>query len=171
MKKTLFLLCGLGLVLAAAPAFRPRAAAAEGPPQKGVPEFYANEVVDQVNVLDAGNALGEPDGRYAEIRPGGEMTVRMPEPIRYSDGSDDGRIVTKGGARYGLAGLFKMTEEGESAWQPLAPGGTAGGFKLGTSMFPVTQSTEALRIVNDDTRSVFVDAVFGFRREGPKAGI
>ncbi len=167
MKRILLLACGLGLLLAAAPAPLLTGTTELRRPQGSPQEFYAKEVVDRLEVLDPENALGEPDGRYAEIRPGGEMTVRMPEPVRYSDGADDGRIVTKGDARYGLAGLFRMSEEGEPAWQPLVPGGTAGGFKLGSSMFPVTQSTETIRIVNDDTRSVFVDAVVGFRRDNP----
>jgi hypothetical protein len=164
--RKIIVLCGLGLILAAfTPAARPVATGDERSTGSGQ-EFYADEVVDQDLVVDAGNALGEPDGRYAEIKPGGELIVRMPEPIRYSDAADDGRVITKGGARYGLAGLFRMSEEGEPAWQPLAPGGTPGGFKLGTSMFPVAQSTETIRIVNDDTRSVLVDAVSGFRSGG-----
>ncbi len=153
--RKIIVLCGLGLILAlVTPAAGP-AATGEERPLGSVPEFYADKVVDQDLVVDGGNALGEPDGRYAEIMPGGELVVSMPEPIRYSDAADDGRVITKGGARYGLAGLFPMTEEGELAWQPLIPGGTPGGFKLGTSMFPVVQSTETIRIVNDDTRSVF----------------
>ncbi len=167
MKRILLLACGLGLLLAAAPAPRLPATTGFWRPQGSPQEFYAKEVVDRIEVIDPENALGEPDGHYAEIRPGGEMTMRMPEPIRYSDGSDDGRIVAKGDARYGLAGLFKMSDAGDPAWQPMAPGGTAGGFKLGYSMFPVLQTTETIRIVNDDTRSVFVDAVVGFRRDGP----
>ena len=58
-----------------------------------------------------------------------------------------------------------MTEEGEPAWQPLNPGGTPGGFKLGSVMFPVTQSTDTIKIVNDDSRPVFVDAVIGYRKD------
>jgi hypothetical protein len=33
-------------------------------------------------------------------------------------------------------------------------------------MFSVAQSTDTLRIVNDDTRSVFVDAVIGYGKDG-----
>jgi hypothetical protein len=135
-------------------------------PQERRPAFYAREVIDHINVVSPDDALGEADGAFAEIKPGGEMTVRMEQTIRYSDASDEGLVITKGDGRYGLAGLFRMTEEGESAWQPLAPGRTPGGFKFGPSMFPVAQSTATLRIVNDDTRSVYVDAVVGYGEEG-----
>ena len=124
--------------------------------------FYGKQVVDHISVVDPGNALGEPDGRFAEIRPGGEMTVLMADRIYYSDASDDGAVVAKGDGRYGLAGLFRMDEEGQSAWQPLPTGRTPGGFKVGTSMFNVVQSTDTLKIANDDARSVFVDAVVGY---------
>ncbi|MCX6574024.1 MAG: hypothetical protein NTX99_08530 [Candidatus Aminicenantes bacterium] len=124
--------------------------------------FYGKQVVDHISVVDPGNALGEPDGRFAEIRPGGEMTVLMADRIYYSDASDDGAVVARGDGRYGLAGLFRMDEDGQSAWQPLPQGRTPGGFKLGTSMFNVVQSTDTLKIANDDTRSVFVDAVSGY---------
>jgi len=136
--------------------------AGSGSPQDRRPEFYAKQVLDQINVVAAENALGEPDGDFAEIRPGGEMTVLMDSRIHYSDASDEGLVVTKGDGKYGLAGLFRMNEEGESAWQPLPPGGTPGGFKFGPSMFPVAQSTDTIKIVNDDSRPIYVDAVIGY---------
>jgi hypothetical protein len=149
---------GLGLVAAAglclAAAF-----------QDDRPRFHARQVSDHVSVVDPQNALGEPDGRLAEIRPGGELTVVMAERIYYSDASDDGAVVVKGGGSYGVAGLFRMTEEGDPAWQPLAPGRTPGGFKFGTSMFSVVQSTDTIKIANDDNRSVFVDAVVGYGKD------
>lgn len=139
-----------------------------GAVQDDRPRFYAVKVSDDVGVVDPRNALGEPDGRWAEIRPGGELTVVMAERIYYSDASDDGAVVVKGDGRYGVAGLFRMTEEGEPAWQPLVQGRTPGGFKFGTSMFSVVQSTETIKIANDDTRSVFVDAVVGYgKKDGP----
>jgi len=137
-----------------------------GAVQDDRPRFHAVKVSDHASVVDPQNALGEPDGRYAEIRPGGEMTVVMAERIYYSDASDDGAVVAKGDGRYGVAGLFRMTEEGEPAWQPLAPGRTPGGFKFGTSMFNVVQSTDTIKIANDDTRSVYVDAVVGYGKSG-----
>lgn len=136
-----------------------------GPAQQARPAFYGKDILDDIDVVAPEEALGEADGRFAEIRPGGEMTVLMDDRIYYSDASDDGRVVTKGEGQYGLAGLFRMTEEGEPAWQPLIPGGTPGGFKLGSVMFPVAQSTDTIKIVNDDSRSVFVDAVLGYRSE------
>jgi hypothetical protein len=163
--KTLSSIVALGLLCAAGLSALKPAPLANGGSQEGRPAFYGEKVVDHINVVSPEYALDEPDGRYAEIRPGGEMTVRMASRIYYSDASDDGTVVTKGDGKYGLAGLFRMNEEGESAWQPLPPGRTPGGFKFGPSMFPVAQSTDTLRIVNDDTRPVFVDAVIGYGKK------
>jgi hypothetical protein len=133
-----------------------------GSVQDDRPRLFAIKISDHISVVDPQNALGEPDGRWAEIRPGGELTVVLAERIYSSDASDDGAIVLKGEGRYGVAGLFRMNEEGESAWQPLMPGGTAGGFKFGPSQFIVTPSTDTIKVANDDTRSIFVDAVVGY---------
>jgi hypothetical protein len=160
-----FLAGGLGLFCAAGVFALKTAWPGDGHPQQSRPAFYAKEVLDHINVVAPENALGEADGRIAEIRPGGEMTVLMESRVYYSDSADDGTVITKGEGRYGLAGLFRMSEEGDSAWQPLYPGGTPGGFKLGPIMFPVAQSIDTVRIVNDDTRSVQVDAVMGFRKD------
>jgi len=166
MKRTAFL-SAVGLCLACAAGVLALSSGPQGSErsQERRPEFYAEQVLDQINVADPGNVLGEPDGGCAEIKPGGRMTVLMDSRIFYSDASDDGAVVLKGDGKYGLAGLFRMTEEGESAWLPLLPGGTPGGFKFGPSMFPVAQSTDTIRIVNDDTRSVYVDAVIGYGKD------
>lgn len=155
----------LVLVVAAGLLLLEPAAPAAQEPRKDQAEFYARQVLDKVEVVSPESALGEPDGRFAEIRPGGELTVRMESRIYYSDSADDGSVVTKGGASYGLAGLFRMSEEGEEAWQALHPGRGPGGFKFGPMMFPVTQSTDTIRIVNDDTKPVYVDAVVGYRKD------
>jgi len=163
MKKSVVLVtAGLCLFGAAGLLASRSKAPAGGASQDDRARFYGRQVVDHISVVDPANALGEPDGRFAEIRPGGEMTVLMADRIYYSDASDDGAVVAKGDGRYGLAGLFRMNEEGQSAWQPLPSGRTPGGFKLGTSMFNVVQSTDTLKIANDDTRSVFVDAISGY---------
>lgn len=143
-------------------------AAYPGGRQEHRPGFYAQKVLDHINVVAAGNALGAPDGRVAEIRPGGEMTVHMEQPIYYLEGQDDGAVVIKGDGQYGLAGLIKMSEEENFAWQPLVPGRSPGGFKLSTDPFVAPQTTDTIRIVNDGTRPVFVDAVIGFKREQPE---
>jgi hypothetical protein len=131
---------------------------------EGQEEFYADKILDHINVVSPENALGKPDGRFAEIRPGGEMTLRMEQQIFYMEGSDDGAVVTKGSGQYGIAGLMQMSEEREFAWQPLVPGRSPGGFKLSTDWFAAPQATDTIRIVNDDNRSVLVDAVVGFKR-------
>ena len=163
--KPLLLAVGLCLLFTAGLSTAKTASPGDERSQEPRPKFYAKEVLDHVSVVDPENVLGEADGRCTEIRPGGEMTVLMESRIYYSDSSDEGTVVTKGEGRYGLAGLFTMNEEGEPAWQPLSPGGTPGGFKLGPIMFAVAQSIDTIRIVNDDTRSVLVDAVIGFRRD------
>lgn len=136
--------------------------------QQYLPGFYAEKIIDHINVVAPENALGAPDGRIAEIRPGGEMTVHMEHPIYYLEGQDDGAVVIKGDGQYGLAGLIKMSEKENFAWQPLVPGRSPGGFKLSTDPFVAHQTTDTIRIVNDDTRPVFVDAVIGFKREQPE---
>lgn len=168
--KTLIRTAGPALAAAAMIALFGPAAPSAPRPQGKTDEFYARDVVDKVEVVSPDHALGEPDGLFAEIRPGGELTLRMESRIYYSESSDDGSVVTKGGASYGLAGLFRMDEEGEDAWQPLHPGRGPGGFKFGPAMFPVAQSTDTIRIVNDDTRPVYVDAVVGYRRDSGGRG-
>jgi hypothetical protein len=126
-------------------------------------EFYAEQVVDHVNVNDPESAVGEADGRFAEIKAGGQMTVVMEDTLYYLEGSDDGFVLVKGDAVYALAGLFQMSEEGSPAWQPLAPGSAPGRFKLGALRSSPIQSTATIRIVNDDFRPVYLDAVVGIR--------
>ena len=163
MKRSTFAIAAGLCLIGAAVLWASRTSPAAGQDtQAERPRVYGAKVLDHINVVDPDNALGEPDGRLAELRPGGEITILMAERIYYSDASDDGTLVIKGSGRYGVAGLFQMTEEGPPAWQPLAPGRTPGGFKFGTSMFSVVQSTDTLKIANDDTRSVFVDAVIGY---------
>jgi hypothetical protein len=135
------------------------------PPQDRAGEFYAEQVVDYVNITEPENALDAPDGRFAEIKPGGKLTVRMEDTLYFLEGSDDGFVVVKGDGAYGLAGLFQMTEEGAPAWQPLAPGSGPGRFKLGAFRSSPVQSTATIRIVNNDSRPVYLDAVVGIRLE------
>jgi hypothetical protein len=124
-------------------------------------KFYAKQVVDQISVNAPENALGRPDGRYAEIKPGGDMTVLMDNVLYFLEGADDGYVVVKAEGAYGLAGLFRMSEEGAPAWLPLAPGSAPGRFKLGTMRFSPVQSTDSIRVVNDGDRPVYLDAVVG----------
>ena len=124
-------------------------------------EFYAVRVVDHINVNAPGNATGRPDGRFAEIKPDGEMTLRMESALRFLEGSDDGFLVVKAEGEYGLAGLFELGDEGGPAWLPLGPGSGPGRFKLGTMRFSPAQSTDTIRIVNGGARPVYLDAVAG----------
>jgi hypothetical protein len=70
---------------------------------------------------NAKDSLGAPDGRYAEILPGGQLVVLMenkpyPFPIiggisEFGGGPpDSGSVVGKGGADIGLEGWFPMQD-------------------------------------------------------------
>jgi len=124
--------------------------------------FYAKRVIDKINVNNAEYVLGEPDGKFAEIKPGGELTVVMEEQIVFNTGADDGFVVVQGDTSYGLAGLFSATDDGKTAWQPLWPGSAKNGFKLGTDVFLSIQRTNIIKIANDDpNRPLLVDAIAG----------
>ena len=124
-------------------------------------EFYAKRVVEHISVNAPENALGRPDDRFAEIKPGGEMTVLMDNVLHFLEGADDGYVVIKAEGAYGLAGLFRMSEEGAPAWLPLAPGSAPGRFKLGTMRSSPVQSMDSIKVVNDGDRPVYLDAVAG----------
>jgi hypothetical protein len=88
------------LVLAVGVAAAARADASFPPPGRAQEQgerlkVYVRSVVFEENVKNSGNVLGEPDGRFAEIAPGGQMTLLMERPIVPSSGFDDGFVVTK----------------------------------------------------------------------------
>jgi hypothetical protein len=124
--------------------------------------FYAKRVIDKINVNTPENVLGKPDGKFAEVKPGGELTVVMEEQIVFNTAADDGFVVVQGETPYGLAGLFSFSDEGKTAWQPLWPGSMKNGFKLGTDIFLSIQRTNIIKIANDDPeQALLVDAIAG----------
>ncbi len=141
------------------------------------PKFYALQVVFEKNVQDAKDSLGAPDGRYAEIQPGGQLVVLMekklyPFPILsgWLEGggglADSGSVAGKGETDFSLEGWFlKQTTQCKPhyVWRPLV---------LSSSGFCVWLECKAgvdmIRIANSGTKSLFVDAVIGYGRRAER---
>lgn len=162
-------------LLAHAPRGFPGKTAGQGQPER--PKFYALQVIFEKNVQNAKDSLGAPDGRYAEILPGGQLVVLMenklyPFPILSgwpeSGGglADSGSVVGKGETDFSLEGWFpKQTTQCKQhyVWRPLV---------LSSSGFCVWLECKAgvdmIRIANSGTKSLFVDAVLGYGRRAKK---
>ena len=136
------------------------------------PKFYVSRVISEKNVTDPLNVLDAPDGRAAEIALGGQMVLLMEKPIFPSGVADDGTIVCEGEANFGLEGWFLVGGTKDSpqfAWMPLVRGNSANGFRL-TSPAALGGTAEGspgvnmIRISNDDTKPILVDAVVGYGR-------
>jgi hypothetical protein len=132
------------------------------------PAFHVKRVVFDNNVENAQNAAGKPDGRYAEIKPGGTLVLFMEAKIYPSGILDDGLIICREEGNYGLAGWFltETTDAGpQYAWMPLAKGRSPSSFRI-TTLVPGEGSAgiDMIRIMNDDSKSIFVDAVAGYGR-------
>jgi len=132
------------------------------------PKFYVDRIISDENVKDPMNILGAPDGRAAEIAVGGRMVLQMEKPIFPSSGFDDGTVVCEGEANFGLEGWFLVGGTKDSpqfAWMPLVRGNSAGGFRL-TTMEAAEGSpgVTKIRISNDDSKRILVDAVVGYGR-------
>ena len=148
-----------------------------GPSQETRPEFYVARVLSSKDVKDPDAVLGKPDGRFAEVAPGGRMSLLMEKPILPSLGFDDGLVVAKGEADFGLEGLF-LAGEGqdapERAWMPLVAGMSPGGFRLSSESLERTPEgspgVKVLRISNNGAKTLFLDAVVGYGRS-PRASL
>jgi hypothetical protein len=166
----LFLASGL---LASAPSGFPTNASRQDQPQR--PKFYAMTVVSERDVLNAKDCVGAPDGRFAEILPGGQLVVRTEKTF-----IDIGTLVFKGEMDYGLEALYHVQDTGEErqdyAWiifwngKYIPPGMWPGGFSFGVgppgfSLYGGL-GVEKIRITNAGTKSLFVDAVIGYGMEG-----
>jgi hypothetical protein len=141
---------------------------------------YAKKVIpeESKDVDGAGNALGEPDGRYAEILPGGELTVKMGKPFSPMAFYNDGRVVVKEEAQnqeYSLAVLVPMIEAEvfddklidiasimktvAYAWREIIPGLVPGGFDM---PFAPQIPVDTLKIVNTGKEKLYLDAIIGY---------
>jgi len=161
--------------LAAAPNGFPGKTPGQGQLERS--KFYALQVIFEKNVQDAKDSLGAPDGRHAEILPGGQLVVLMekklyPFPIfrGWLEGggglADSGSVVGKGETDFSLEGWFlKQTTQCKQhyVWRPLV---------LSISGFCVWLECEAgvdmIRIANSGTKSLFVDAVLGYGRRAER---
>ena len=132
------------------------------------PKFYVIRVVSEENVKDANAVLGAPDGRYSEIAPGGRMVLQMEKKIYPSTTFDDGLVVCKGEASFGLEGWFPVTsDQGKSdfAWMPLLRGQSSGGFRVAhVDEIGGNAGVDLIRIANAGTKPLFVDAIIGYGR-------
>jgi hypothetical protein len=138
-------------------------------------KFFAVQILTGKNVLNTRDALGAPDERYAEIPPGGQLTVLMPQKF-----IDFGTIISKGELDYSLEGLFHRQDTGDVrqdyAWILFwsggrqVPGVWPGGFRFETGLpayggVPV----DTIRITNVGINSLFMDAVIGYGKETDKS--
>jgi hypothetical protein len=173
----LFLSAGL---VAPVPSAFPGKTPGQDQPQK--PIFYALQVVCEKNVQNAKDSLGAPDGRCAEILPGGQLVMLMENKLYpllmvgwNPEGGgvpDSGSIVGKGEADFALEGWFPILDtQGKQHydWIPLGVSGT--GFCLlppPTYSFEGSAGVDMIRITNPGTKSLFVDAVIGYGRADEK---
>jgi len=141
------------------------------------PKFYALQVVFEKNVQDAKDSLGAPDGRYAEIFPGGQLIVLMEKKLypfpffrSWLEGggglADSGSVAGKGETDFSLEGWFlEQTTQCKPhyVWRSLI---------LSPSGFCVWLECKAgvnmIRIANTGTKSLFVDAVLGYSRRAER---
>jgi hypothetical protein len=122
------------------------------------PKFYALRVVSEKNILNAKDSLGAPDGRYAEILPGGQLVLLMEKNFILS-----GTIVCKGEKDYALEGWFHMQdtqdERPDYAWMIISRDLNVFAF------LPGYGGVDTVRITNLGNKSLFVDAVIGYGLE------
>jgi hypothetical protein len=155
--------------------------------KKEWPEFYALRVVSEKDVQNAKDSLGAPDGRYAEILPGGQLVLQMEKGFclfvlgsNQEEGVEmiSGSVVGKGGADIGLEVWSPWQErEGKRYNGWVAVGLSAKGFSIpidpGLSYdskgisppFIGNTGVDTIRITNLGTKSLFVDAIIGLDRE------
>ena len=159
-------------ILAHAPSSFPGKVPWQDQPER--PKFYALRVVFEKEVQNAKDSMGAPDGRYAEILPGGQLVLLMEKELYFSpivgDGGalDSGSSVGNGGAEIDLEGWFPMQDtQGKQChdWMPLGISGT--GFLISSFPEPINSSegssgVDMIRITNPGNKSLFVDAVIGY---------
>jgi len=140
-------------------------------------KFYAFQVVREERVQNAKDSLGAPDGRSAEILPGGQIVILMEsmlppsQVVGYGETAvclDSGSVVGKGEADFGLEGRFSWQDtQGEQhhEWIPLVPSAT--GFCISPPPLAIyspqdNAGVDMIKITNPGATSLFVDAVIGY---------
>jgi len=153
----------------------------ERPGQPERLKFYTLRIVFEKEVQNAKDSLGAPDGRYAEILPGGQLIVLMENKLylfpivggNLEGGgapADSGSVVGKGVADFSLEGWLSMQDTQDKqhyAWTPL--GLSASGFCLPLIYsFEGSTGVDMIRITSPGTKSLFVDAVIGYGMEAER---
>jgi len=171
MKKRIFILTFILVVLSGGIIAAGRTRVSVTIPERGQeerPKFCATRVISEQGVVNAREALGEPDGRYAEITPGGQMVLLMENRIYPSTTFDDGIVFVKEESDYGLEGWFPVSGSQKDpgfAWMPLIRGQSSGGFRVGlVDALAGNAGVNMIRISNNDTKPILVDAVAGYGR-------
>lgn len=148
--------------------------------QQERPKFYALRVVSENNVQNAKDSLGAPDGRYAEILPGGQLVLVMERELYVFPAvggdpvagnvtqADSGSFVAKGGADIGLEVWSPWEdEENKQHHDWMGVGLSATGFILPVfyAFKGSTTGVNMIRITNIGNESLFMDAVIGYAME------
>jgi hypothetical protein len=155
-----------GSLLAGTPSGFPGKARGQEQPQRL--KFYALGVVCEKNVQNAQDSLGEPDGRYAEILPGGQLVVLMEKNF-----IDSGTLVCQGDADYGLEGWFRIQDtqdERQNYTWMIIQRESCNRFLFFPESYIWWGNTgvNMIRITNLGTKSLFVDAVIGYGMEAER---
>jgi hypothetical protein len=157
----------------------------ERPGQPERPKFYALRIVFEKEVQNAKDSLGAPDGRYAEILPGGQLIVLMENKLylfpivggNLEGGgapADSGSVVGKGVADFSPEGWFPMQDtQGKQDYDWIPLGLSATGFFISPPPLPIyspegSAGVDMIRITNPGTKSLFVDAVIGYGMEAER---
>ncbi len=142
--------------------------------QSEQPKFYAVQVISEKGVLNAKDALGAPDGRYAEILPGGQLVLLMEKELEvFPVGDQDygiglafsGAIVAKGETPALLEAWISIRNargDERYAWIPIG-GATSARYYDYNAWLGGIEHTDKIRITNIGTESLFVDAIIGWR--------
>ena len=155
--------------------------------RKERPEFYALRVVSDKDVQNARDSLGAPDGRFAEILPGGQLVLQMAKGFclfvlgsSQEEGVEmiSGSVVGKGGADISLE-LWSPWQERQgkhyNGWVAVAVSGKGFSIPIDPGLsydskgisppFLGNTGVDTIRITNLGTKSLFVDAIIGLDRE------
>jgi hypothetical protein len=181
MKKRGLLMASL-LLFVLTDFFVPAASAfARGMPEQDQPQrsiFYALGVICEKDVQNAKESLGAPDGRFAEILPGGQLVMLMKNKLysfpfgfgEYPAYLASGKVVGKGGPDFSFEGWFARQDmQGRQYYDWISLGILANGFFLPliSSLPPsdIRASTDIIRISNRGAKPLFVDAVIGYGKD------
>jgi hypothetical protein len=135
------------------------------------PKFYAIRVVSEKNVQNAKDSLSTPDGRYAEILPGGQLVLLMEQNF-----IDSGTVICKGEEDYALEGCFHIQDTQDERqnylWMIIQrESSNRFTFISGQGYFYEwwgNTGMNMVRITKFGAKSLFVDAVVGYGLEAER---